>query len=213
MQDALAEEEVVDAEVVEEPATSGMPGSEAEDMPAGPAQSDEGAAADQGASVDEDLAALLSSTEQQRDEYLQLAQRTKADFENYRKRMTAEVAAAGSRAKADVAGGLISVLDNLEHALVAAGVEPRAALAGEAEAEGELAKGILLTYRELVTTLSRAGVQPDDPVGEAFDPTWHEALQARPAEGAASGTIVEVLQKGYRLDGQVIRPARVVVAE
>ncbi len=244
------EREIVDAEVVEESATSanprsapgvpgseaprsapGTPGREAEDVPVdeikpvaddgqdlrspeegegqvpppqgppgGPAQADEGSAE-------------LASVTAQRDEYLALAQRTQADFENYRKRMSAEVAAAGERAKAEVTGSMIGVLDNLEHALVAAGVDPRAALEGEVDADGDLAKGVVLTYRELVTALARAGVQPDDPAGEVFDPTWHEALQARPVEGAESGTVVEVLQKGYRLGDQVIRAARVVVAE
>ena len=55
--------------------------------------------------------------------------------------------------------------------------------------------------------------RPIDPKGEAFDPAWHEALQKHPVEGAESGTVVEVLQKGYRLGDQVLRPARVVVAE
>ena len=160
--EAAEEQVVVEAEVVEEPTASAP-----------------GAPADPGATVDEDLAALLSSTEAERDSYLQLAQRTQADFENYRKRMTAEVSAAGERAKADLAGSLISVLDNLEHALVAAGVDPRAALDGDVTTDGDLEKGVVLTYRELVTALARAGVQPDDPTGVPFDPTWHEALQAR----------------------------------
>jgi molecular chaperone GrpE len=71
----------------------------------------------------------------------------------------------------------------------------------------------VLTYRELSEVLARAGVEPYDPAGERFDPAWHEALQTRAAEGTEPGTVVEVLQKGYRLDGQVIRAARVVVSE
>ena len=60
--------------------------------------------------------------------------------------------------------------------------------------------------------LQRAGVEAFDPAGEKFDPTWHEALQTRPEEGAESGTVVETLQKGYRTGDQLIRAARVVVS-
>jgi len=159
--------------------------------------------------MQKDLDALLSETEQQRDEYLELAQRTKADFENYRKRMAAEVQAASTRGKAELAAQLISVIDNLERALGAVGIDP-----GAEEAPAEpLAEGFFLTYRELCAVLGRAGVESFDPAGERFDPSWHEALQKVPVDGADAGTVVEVMQKGYKLGEQLIRPARVVVAE
>jgi molecular chaperone GrpE len=161
-----------------------------------------------GADVQADLDALTAA-EQQRDEYLELAQRTKADFENYRKRMNAEVQAAANRGKAELAAGLIGVIDNLERALAATGVEP----GGENAPAEPLAEGFLLTYRELCDALERAGVESFDPDGERFDPSRHEALQKRPADGAEPGTVVEVLQKGYLLGEQLIRPARVVVSE
>jgi len=153
--------------------------------------------------VEKDLDELLT----ERDEYLDLAKRTKADFENYRKRMAEELKGAEARGKASLAAELIGVIDNLERALATAGVDP------EGEGAGPLEQGILLTYRELREALGRAGVESYDPAGEPFDPAWHEALQTRPAEGAEPGTVVEVLQKGFRLDGQVIRAARVVVGE
>jgi molecular chaperone GrpE len=165
--------------------------------------------AEDAARVEADLDSLLADTQRERDEYLELAQRTKADFENYRKRMTGEVSAAESRGRASLATGLLGPLENLERALAAAGIEP----AGEASPEDPLAQGVLLTYRELSNTLERAGVEAYDPVGERFDPAWHEALQTRATEGAEAGTVVEVVQKGFRLDGQVLRAARVVVAE
>jgi molecular chaperone GrpE len=159
--------------------------------------------------LEKDIADLLSDTKRERDEYLELARRTQADFENYRKRMAAEVQAASLRGKAELAGQLIGVIDNLERALAAAGVEP-----GGEEAPAEpLAEGFFLTYRELCAALERAGVESFDPGGEPFDPNRHEALQKVAVEGAASGTVVEVMQKGYRLGEQLIRPARVVVAE
>lgn len=159
--------------------------------------------------MEEDLDALLADTQRERDQYLELAQRTKADFENYRKRMVAEVQAAALRGKAELARGLIGVTDNLERALQASAIDP----AGEEMPSEPLGQGILLTYRELKGVLERAGVQSYDPSGERFDPTWHEALQTRAVDGAEPGVVVEVMQKGFRLQEQVLRPARVVVSE
>ncbi len=171
-------------------------------------QASEVSAEEQGQAVEAELD-QLATLEKERDEYLALAQRTRADFENYRKRMAAEMQVASVRGKAELAQGLIGVIDNLERALQAAGIDPDAE-----EMPGEpLAQGILLTYRELKAALERAGVESYDPTGEKFDPVWHEALQTRSAEDAEAGTVVEVLQKGFRLDGQVLRAARVVVSE
>jgi molecular chaperone GrpE len=76
-----------------------------------------------------------------------------------------------------------------------------------------LAHGVLLVLLGLRETLRRHGVEALDPKGERFDPQWHEALSTQSVEGTESGVIVEVLQKGYRLGDQLIRPARVVVSE
>jgi molecular chaperone GrpE len=151
----------------------------------------------------------LKEAETKRDEYLELAKRTQADFENYRKRMAAETQAASARGKAELAGGLIGVIDNLERALEAAGTAPGA----EAASDDPLSQGIVLTYRELCGVLERAGVESYDPKGEQFDPSWHEALQKVAVEDGESGTVVETMQKGYRLGDQVLRAARVVVSE
>jgi molecular chaperone GrpE len=162
--------------------------------------------------VERDLEAL-EQTKRERDEYLELAQRTKADFENYRKRVAGESESAKRRGKAELAAELVPVLDNLERALIAVGIDPAAALAGEVSAEGALEQGVVLTYRDLRETLARAGVEAYEPAGEKFDPEWHEAISTRPAEGTDSGVVLDVVEKGYRLDGQVIRAARVVVSE
>jgi molecular chaperone GrpE len=180
-----------------------------EPLPAGDLQGGENAAAE----VQQDIDEMLEETKRERDEYLELAKRTKADFENYRRRMAAEAEAAALRGKSELAGSLVGVIDNLERALAAAEIDAAAARGGEASAEGPLEQGVVLTYRELSEVLARAGVEPYDPAGERFDPAWHEALQTRAEEGIEPGTVVEVLQKGYRLDGQVIRAARVVVSE
>jgi molecular chaperone GrpE len=158
--------------------------------------------------VDADLKALLEDAEQQKAEYLELAQRTKADFENYRKRMAAEVQAAAARGKGELAAGMIGVIDNLERALGAVGIDP----ASEETPSEPLAEGFFLTYRELCGVLARTGIESFDPAGERFDPNSHEALQKVPVEGAEPGTVVETMQKGYRLGEQLIRPARVVVS-
>jgi molecular chaperone GrpE len=167
--------------------------------------------------VEQDIAELLSDTQRERDEYLELARRTQADFENYRKRMAAEVQAANARGKGELALELIDAVDNLERALDAAGVDPEAedSPGGGAQADGgeALAQGVLLVLRGMRETLRRHGIEALDPKGEKFDPQWHEALSTQPAGGADPGAVVDVMQKGYRLGEQLIRPARVVVAE
>jgi len=168
-----------------------------------------------------DLDAMLAETRQERDEYLQLAQRVRADFENYRKRAATEAADAERRGRVAVAKDLVPTLDNLERALISAGIDPTGTANGEgAEQQSEevsardaLARGVELVYRELRGALERAGVEAYDPEGEAFDPSWHEAIATRPANGTEAGTVIETVDKGYRLDGQVLRAARVIVAE
>jgi molecular chaperone GrpE len=157
--------------------------------------------------IERDLDALLVEAEQQRDEYLDLAKRTKADFENFRKRMATEVQAAAARGKAELIREAVPALDDLERAIQAAGLDP------EGDSEDGLAHGVLLVFRSLRDSLSRNGVEAVDPQGERFDPNAHEALSTVPADGVESGVVVEVLQKGYRLGEQLIRPARVVVSE
>ncbi|MEX2108961.1 MAG: nucleotide exchange factor GrpE [Solirubrobacterales bacterium] len=160
-----------------------------------------------GTQVEDDIDALLAEAQQERDEYLDLAKRTKADFENFRKRMSAEIQAAGTRGKGELILQVVPVLDDLERALQAAGIDP------EGDSADGLTHGVLLVFRSLRDTLARNGVEAVDPKGEKFDPQLHEALSTQPADGAEAGTIVEVMQKGYRLGEQLVRPARVVVAE
>jgi molecular chaperone GrpE len=150
---------------------------------------------------------LLADAQRERDEYLDLAKRTKADFENFRKRMTAEVQAAGARGKGELLREVVPVLDDLERAIQAAGLDP------EGDSDDGLAHGVLLVFRSLRDSLGRNGVEAVDPKGEKFDPMQHEALSMVQAEGVESGNVVEVMQKGYRLGEQLIRPARVVVSE
>src|SRR3954454_12166200 len=163
--------------------------------PAGDADQDQGADR-----VGEDLEALLADAQKERDEYLELAKRTKADFENFRKRAAAQAQEAQVRGKIEVAREVIDAVDNLERALEAA------------DDGAALREGVEMVLGGLRETLSRNGVEAVDPKGEKFDPTKHEALSTQPVEGAESGVVVEVLQKGYALGDQLVRPARVVVS-
>ena len=138
--------------------------------------------------------------EDEAQKYLALAQRTQADFENYRKRMTRENAAAVDRGVAKVAKELLPAIDHLEIALKAA------------EGHEDVVKGFAMVAEELRTALARAGIEAFSPHGEPFDPNEHEAMASQPSEDAESGTVIEVYQQGYRLNGAVLRPARVVVA-
>jgi len=149
--------------------------------------------------IEEDLDEL-ASVATERDGYLALAQRTQADFENYRKRVARESAAAQERGVAKLAKELLPALDNLDRAL-------------EAAAEDDpLLDGIRLVRAELSAGLGRVGVESFGAAGDTFDPVEHEAVAQQPVEGAPSGSVVEVYQSGYRLGASVIRPARVLVA-
>jgi molecular chaperone GrpE len=172
-----------------------------------PPASERAAAAD----VEQDLDALTARASE-RDEYLALAQRTQADFENYRKRMARENAAAQDRGVAKVAKELLPALDHLAHALKAASTQPTSSSDSES-GHADVVKGFAMVAGEITAALQRAGIEAFSPEGEKFDPNEHEAMTAQPSEDAQSGTVIEVYQQGYRLNGQVLRPARVVVAE
>jgi molecular chaperone GrpE len=172
--------------------------------------------------VEQDLDALLADIKRERDEYLEIAQRARADFENYRRRAARETQEAERRGKAALARELVPALDNLERALRAAGIDPETGTSGEpGEAPSEevsaheaLARGVALVYGELRAALERAGVETYDPTGERFDPATCEALSVRAGgDGVDPGVVIETIEKGYRLDGQVLRAARVVVSE
>ncbi len=151
--------------------------------------------------VEADFEKLLADANEQKEEYLELARRTKADFENFRKRVGSDIQAAQARGKIEVAREVIDAVDNLERALEAA------------EDGAALREGVEMVLSGLRETLSRNGVEAVDPKGEKFDPTKHEALSTQPGDdGTESGVVVEVLQKGYALGDQLVRPARVVVS-
>jgi molecular chaperone GrpE len=153
----------------------------------------------------EELTAKAHKAEQ----YLELAQRTKADFENYRKRAARDAATAQERGAVRLARELLPAIDNLDRTLEAAQAAEETVADDGAHA---LVSGIKLVHTDLIAALTRAGIERFSPEGETFDPQQHEAVAQQPVEGAEPGTVVEVYQRGYRLGDAVIRPARVVVA-
>lgn len=148
----------------------------------------------------------LTRVSAERDEYLDQLQRTRADFDNYRKRVERErpmLAEAGVR---DLVGELLPVLDNLERALEAL------VAAGDQGAQGIVA-GVEMVKQQLGALLVGRGVEEIPAEGEAFDPTVHEAVQGVPSPEHPEGTVVAVVERGYRMSDTVIRPARVVVSQ
>ena len=154
---------------------------------------------DPGGAIEEELDELVK-TAAERDQYLALAQRTQADFENYRKRVARDAVQAQERGVAKLAKELLPALDNLDRAIDAA------------EDEDPLLAGVRLVRSELGAALARLGVEAFASLGETFDPNLHEAVAQQPVEGATSGAVAEVFQNGYRMGETIIRPARVLVA-
>jgi len=146
--------------------------------------------------LEEQVAAL----EAERDEHLNDLKRVAAEFENYRKRVLRDQESLVARAHERLVKELLPVLDDLERALAAA----------EEHEEAKLEEGVRLVHRELAAALEREGLAEIETSGR-FDPHVHEALLSQPSE-AEEGSVLEVVQKGYRLGDRVLRPARVVVA-
>jgi molecular chaperone GrpE len=177
----------------------GVPGGAPQGAAAGAGQPAEAAA--EAAEIEGDLDELMKMAAE-RDKYLTLAQRTQADFENYRKRVARDAAAAQERGVSSLVKELLPALDNLDRALEAAAQDD------------PLLQGVRLVRSELSAALARAGIESFSPAGEVFDPVVHEAVATAPQApgGPQSGTVVEVYQPGYRMGASVIRPARVLVA-
>jgi molecular chaperone GrpE len=196
-------------ETVEEPEVGEpeLPGPASEQ-----AQEPEVALAEDAATEAEEPESPVDDKAAKADEYLALAQRTQADFENYRKRAMKEAAVAQSRGVIKLAKELLPAVDDLDRALVAAEAAAQAAEGSADGADNPLVAGIKLVHADMVAALARVGIESYSPVGERFDPQFHEAVAQTPVEDAEPGSIVEVYQRGYTLGDSIIRPARVVVA-
>ena len=150
--------------------------------------------------AEQTLEERLAALETERDEHLNDLKRVAADFENYRKRVARDQESLVARAHERLVRELLPVLDDLERALAAA----------EEHEEAKLEEGVRLVHAELAAALEREGLAEIETNGR-FDPHVHEALLSQPSE-AEEGSVLEVVQKGYRLGDRVVRPARVVVA-
>lgn len=165
-----------------------------------PAVSGDSSGASGDAPAADPLADAQAEAAEMRDRYL----RSEAELQNVRKRAARDVAAAHDRGVARLAKELLTAFDHLELALAQA--------EQQSGAGAEWVKGIRLVQDELHGALARVGIQAFAPHGEPFDPNEHEAMAQQPSEEAEPGTVLQVYQQGYRLNGQVLRPARVVVA-
>jgi len=146
------------------------------------------------------LAERVAEIEQERDQHLDDLKRLAAEFDNYRKRVARDQEGLVARAGERVVKELLPVLDDLERALEAA---------AEHE-EAKLEEGVRLVHRNLASLLEREGLAEIETNGR-FDPHVHEALLSQPSE-QEEGSVLDVVQKGYKLGDRVIRPARVVVS-
>ncbi len=150
-------------------------------------------------------AALLAELETLRNELDQLRATTlleRADLENQRKRVARDIEQARKFANERLLGDLLPVFDSLDAGLAAAGAEP-----------SPLKDGLELTFKQLLKVAGDNGLTLLDPTGEAFNPEHHQAISQADAPGAAPGSVVQVFQKGYVLNGRLLRPALVVVAK
>lgn len=153
----------------------------------------------QAASADpaEAVAAAEAQALEMRNNYL----RAMAELENYRKRAEREVDNARKYAIERFAQELVNVGDSLEAGILAGAKNPAAVLEG---AEG--------TLKQLQKAFDKAGIKTIDPIGAPFDPEWHEAMVAQESPEPAN-TVLSVIQKGYSLNGRLLRPARVIVSK
>lgn len=150
------------------------------------------------APADDSLAQAQAQAEQYRDQFL----RTAAELDNVRKRSAREVERAHKYGVERLAGELLAVVDSLEMGIEAAGQD-----APEAVVEGSRA-----TLKLILAALEKFGVSPLDPLGEPFDPEWHEAMVSQPSDAAEPNSVLQVVQKGYRIQDRLLRPARVIVS-
>jgi molecular chaperone GrpE len=153
----------------------------------------------------DDLEALRQRTqtvEQERDEFRNLLQRTRADFENYQKRVQRDLSQERRYWHGALALDLLPILDNFDRAVEAA------RQAGES---GPLMQGVALIQSQMLDMLRRHGITPIDALGKPFDPNLHQAVMQQPSDQPPN-TVVGVLEKGFMIHDRVLRPARVAVA-
>ena len=151
------------------------------------------------------LEAALLSTEAKLQDQQDGVLRAKAEVENMRRRTEQEIDKARKYALNKFAEELLPVIDNLERAIQAADTE--------AEVVKPLLEGVELTHKTFVDTVAKFGLKEINPEGEVFNPELHQAMSIQESPDHESNTVMFVMQKGYELNGRVIRPAMVMVAK
>ncbi|TDF42190.1 nucleotide exchange factor GrpE [Alteromonadaceae bacterium M269] len=146
------------------------------------------------------LAASEATVAGQKDSVL----RAKADMENAKRRADAEVDKARKFALERFAGDLLPVIDNLERAIQTSDAEN--------EAIKPLLEGVELTHKSFISTIEKFGMKVIDPQGETFDPALHQAMSMQESADLAPNTVMAVMQKGFELNGRLLRPAMVMVS-
>ncbi len=146
------------------------------------------------------LRSELEKAMQQRDEYLSMAQRAQADYQNFKKRNSSVRTDALEEGSRETVAGMLPVIDNLERALEAA-----------EDPDDPVANGVRMTLKQLMDILGKQGLEEIPAKGEKFDPDLHNAVLRASAEAGEPGTVAEVFQKGYRIKDKVIRYAMVSV--
>ena len=167
-----------------------------------PEQTAENSAEEAAAAEEEivkDLKPLLEASRQKAEEYLNLAQRVQADFDNFRKRNNSVRADAYEEGGRDVIAGLLLVVDNLERAIA---IET---------ADEKLHTGVEMVLKQLLDLMEKRGVTVIDRQGEPFDPNLENAVMQGTPEDGEKGTVCQVLQKGYKMGNYVLRTAMVKV--
>ena len=152
--------------------------------------------------LEEQLKAQVEETSKKEQDLLL---RTRAEIDNMRRRSEQDIEKAHKFALEKFSKDILNTIDNLERALATPANK-------EDENIKALFDGVELTLKELLSTVSRFGVEPVGVVGDTFNPDLHQAISMQPAEGFTTNQITTVLQKGYTLNGRVIRPAMVMVA-
>jgi len=153
----------------------------------------------------EEMGRLLEDARSKSDEHWEMVLRTRAEMENLKRRAARDVENAHKYALDKFVGELVGVWDSLE-------LGQKAAMDEEADIE-KLREGVDLTLKQLSSVMEKFGVQQIDPAGQPFDPEMHQAISMVPTNDVPPNTVVDVIQKGYTLNGRLIRPALVVVSQ
>ncbi len=164
----------------------------------------EGEIVDESAARIAELEKALAASEAKFNEQQDSVLRARAEMENARRRAEAEVDKARKFALERFAGELLDVIDNLERAVMVADTEN--------EALKPMLEGVEMTLKSFVSTIEKFGMTPIDPQGEAFNPELHQAMSMQESTDFAPNTVMAVMQKGYELNGRLLRPAMVMVS-